>query len=107
MPTLVLNNLSPFTKLHGRKPDYEFLKTFSCSCFPFLRPYSKCKLNFRTKKCLMIGYIPIHKGCKCFDSIGKIYIARHVKFNNSEFPYLEPFPCINLIKMHFQLIKIT
>lgn len=107
MATLVFNNLSPFTKLHGRNLDYEFLKTFGCSCFPFLRLYSKYKLNFHTKRCLMIGYIPIHKGYKCLDSIRKIFIARYVKFHNSEFPYLELFPCINLIKIHFQLIKIT
>ncbi|KAH9741041.1 retrovirus-related pol polyprotein from transposon RE2 [Citrus sinensis] len=92
MPTPVLNNVSPFAKLHGRPPDYKFLRTFGCSCFPLLRPYNNHKLNFHTQKCLMIGYSPIHKGYKCLDSTGKTYIARHVQFNESEFPYFELFP---------------
>ena len=92
MPTPILNNQSPFTKLYGRKPNYHFLRTFGCSCYPFLKPYSKHKFNFHTQKCVMIGYSPIHKGYKCLDSSGKIYIARHVTFNESESPYSELFP---------------
>ena len=92
LPTSVLNNTSPYTKLYGRKPDYHFLKTFGCSCFLFLRPYSQHKFNFHTQKCLMIGYSPLHKGYKCLDPTGKTYIARHVKFNESEFPYSNLFP---------------
>ncbi|KAH9751748.1 retrovirus-related pol polyprotein from transposon RE1 [Citrus sinensis] len=92
MPTSILNNLSPFTKLYGRKPDYHFLRTFGCSCYPFLRPYSQHKFNFHIQKCVMIGYSPIHKGYKCLASSGKVYIARHVTFNESEFPYSELFP---------------
>ncbi|KAH9646728.1 retrovirus-related pol polyprotein from transposon RE1 [Citrus sinensis] len=91
LPTPVLNNISPFEKLHNRKPDYQFLKTFGCSCFPLLKPYNKHKLSFHTQKCLMIGYSPIHKGYKCLDPTGKVYVARNIQFNESEFPYTELF----------------
>lgn len=40
----------------------------------------------------MIGYSPLHKGYKCLDSTGKICIAQHVKFNESEFLFSELFP---------------
>lgn len=40
----------------------------------------------------MIGYSPIYRGYKCLNSTGKTYIARHVKFNEYKFPYLDLFP---------------
>jgi len=38
MPTLVLQNTSPFECLFRRTLDYNFLHTFGCLCFPFLHP---------------------------------------------------------------------
>lgn len=40
----------------------------------------------------MIGYSPIYRGYKFLNSTGKTYIARHVKFNEYKFPYLDLFP---------------
>ena len=39
----------------------------------------------------MIGYSPIHKGYKCLDHTGKVYVARHIQFNKFEFPDTELF----------------
>jgi transposase InsO family protein len=36
IPTLVLQNKSPFEKLFKSVPDYLFLKTFGCACWPNL-----------------------------------------------------------------------
>lgn len=91
-PTPVLNNLSPFQKLHHHLPDYTFSRVFCCACFPLLRPYNQYKLDFHTKKCVLIGYSPLHKGYKCLDKSGKVFVARHVAFHESEFPYPELFP---------------
>ena len=49
------------------------------------------KLDFHTQKCVFIGYNPMHKGYKCLDKSGRIYIGRHVVFNESEFSYAELF----------------
>ena len=91
MPTPVLNNFSPFQKLYNQLPDYKFLKVFGSSCFPLLRPYNHHKLDFHNKKCVFIGYSHIHKGYKCLDRTGKVFVARHVTFNELEFPYYELF----------------
>ncbi|KAH9711302.1 retrovirus-related pol polyprotein from transposon RE1 [Citrus sinensis] len=88
LPTSVLSShQSPHEVLHKHKPDYAFLKCFGCSCFPYLRFYNKHKFNYHTTKCLFIGYSPDHKGYKCLSSKGVVYVARHVVFNESEFPF--------------------
>ena len=88
LPTPVLSQKSPFEILYNRLPDYNFMRVFGCACWPNLRPYNKNKLNFRSKTCIFIGYSLCHQGYKCLDlSTGKIYISRHVVFDETLFPY--------------------
>ena len=87
MPTTVLGNISPFFKLFKKHPDYSFLKTFGCACYPLLRPYTSHKLNFISKKCVLIGYSSTQKGYHCLDlQTNHVYISRHVIFYESQFP---------------------
>lgn len=55
LPT-TLNFVVPYTVLFNKSPDYSFLRTFGCACFPFLRPYTTHKLDFRSQECLFMGY---------------------------------------------------
>ena len=91
MPTSILNNLSPYQKFHHQSPNYQFLRVFGCACYPFLRPYNQHKLDFHSQKYLFLGYNPLHKRYKCLAKSGKIYVAAHVIFNKSDFPYSELF----------------
>jgi len=91
LPSPTLNNKSPFFILHLQFPDYKFLKTFGCACFPFTRPYNNHKLEFRSKECVFLGYSPSHKGYKCLDHTGRIFISKDVVFNEYRFPYTELF----------------
>lgn len=81
MPTQVLGNISHFKKLHNQLPDHTFLRVFGCFYFPLLRPYNQHKLDIHTQKCVFISYNPLHKGYKCLDRSGRVFIARHVTFN--------------------------
>ncbi|MCH80541.1 retrovirus-related Pol polyprotein from transposon TNT 1-94, partial [Trifolium medium] len=92
LPSPTLDNKSPFFLLNFKIPDYKFLKTFGCACFPFLRPYNTQKMNFHSKECIFLGYSPVYKGYKCLDSTGKIFISKDVMFNKARFPYNELFP---------------
>ncbi|KAL5563628.1 hypothetical protein UlMin_033375 [Ulmus minor] len=87
LPTPVLKDLTPLEKMSGKLPDYKALKTFGCACFPCLRPYPTHKFQFHSTKCVFLGYSESHKGYKCLSSTGRIYISRHVIFNELEFPF--------------------
>ena len=68
-----------------------FLRAFGCACWPYLRPYNRHKLDFRSKCCIFIGYSIGHQGYKCLDvATGKIFISRHVVFDESIYPYTVP-----------------
>lgn len=87
LPTPVLNNVSPFFKLFQQHPDYSILRVFGCACYPYLRPYNRHKLEFRSSRCIFIGYSPHHKGYQCLHSSGRVYVSNHVIFDEKSFPY--------------------
>jgi histone deacetylase 1/2 len=87
MPTLVINNKTPFECLLKSSSDYVFLRTFGCLCFPFLCPYNAHKLDFCLFACVFLGYSNSHLGYRCLDLSSKhIYLARHVWFHENVFP---------------------
>lgn len=87
LPIKILQFKCPQEVLTKVKPDYENLKIFGCQCFPCLRSYNTHKLDFRSTPCTFLGYSNKQKGYRCLDNKGKIYISRHVRFNEQIFPY--------------------
>jgi histone deacetylase 1/2 len=78
----VIDFATPVEKLLQTKPNYYSLRIIGCACWPNLRPYKKCKLAFRSKQCVFLGYSPHHKGLKCLDvKAGRVYISRDVVFD--------------------------
>jgi len=89
-PSKVIDFTTPLGKLFHETPDYSFLRTFGCACWPNLRPYNSRKLEFRSKRCAFLGYSNLHKGYKCLDiSTGRVYISRDVVFDENIFPFSE------------------
>ncbi|KAH9684823.1 retrovirus-related pol polyprotein from transposon RE2 [Citrus sinensis] len=91
LPSPVLQLLTPYEKTFKHKPDYDFLRCFGCSCYPYLRDYNKHKFAYHSSKCIFISYSPSHKGYKCLHHSGRVYVARHVTFDESVFPYATEF----------------
>ncbi|KAD4889465.1 hypothetical protein E3N88_21538 [Mikania micrantha] len=88
MPSRTNSHTSPFEHLFKRKPDLSFLRVFGCQCYPHLRSYNTHKMDFRSTSCIFLGYSTAHHGYRCFDPItDRIYIARHVRFNELSFPF--------------------
>ncbi|GJU99550.1 putative RNA-directed DNA polymerase [Tanacetum coccineum] len=93
MPSRNSSNTSPFEHIFKRKPDFSFLKVFGCQCYPHLRPYNKHKMDFRSIPCVFLGYSPSHHGYRClYPTSNRLYIARHVRFNEQCFPFTIPSP---------------
>jgi hypothetical protein len=79
---------TPLERLLGETPDYTFFKVFGCACWPNLRLYNHHKLEFRSKKCVFLGYSPLHKGYKCLHvPSNRLYISRDVVFDELVFPF--------------------
>jgi histone deacetylase 1/2 len=88
LPTPKLDHTSPYEKLLQCTLDYAFLKSFGCACFPHMVLYNKHKLSFKFVPCVFIGYDDHYKGYRCLDLVsGRIYISRHVVFDEASFPY--------------------
>jgi len=51
LPTPILDNVSPFTKLYGEDPNYKTLGVFCCNCYPFVWPnrYDQKRLIVRSE----------------------------------------------------------
>jgi hypothetical protein len=93
LPSKVIDHDTPLHRLYGQQPDYSFLRTFGCAVWPNLRAYNTRKLQFRSKRCVFVGYSNSHKGFKCLDpSEGRIYISRDVVFDESVFPFASLHP---------------
>ena len=56
LPSYNLSQKSPFELNNYLKPDYSFMKIFCCACYPYLRPYNSNKFDYKSHKCLFLGY---------------------------------------------------
>lgn len=88
MPTPLLNNESPFQKLFREPPNYKSLKTFGTLCYPWLRPYSKNKLEPSSRPCVYLGFSIIYHSHQCFDlKSSKVFLSRDVLFCEDIYPF--------------------
>jgi hypothetical protein len=85
LPTLVLKNQPPYSKLYKRGLDYQKLRVFGCLCYPLLRHDGQHKLEYRSKPCIFLGYN--FAGYKCLDPVtNQAYLSKHVIFDEDSFP---------------------
>jgi histone deacetylase 1/2 len=79
---------TPLGHLLGEVPGYAFFKVFGCECWPHLRPYNNCKLDFLFKTCIFLGYSSLGKGNKCLHvRTNRFYISCDVIHDESVFPF--------------------
>ena len=87
-PTFLLAQKSHFECLYHSLPNHSTNCVFGSSCFPFIRPFNSHKLQMCFHHCYFLNLSSKYKGFICLDlNTGRIYISRHVIFNESDFPF--------------------
>lgn len=73
---------------YNQKLKYLFMCVFGCAYWTNLRTFNEHKIDFCSKTCIFLGYNISHQGYECLDlATGKIYVSRHVIFDEFLFPY--------------------
>lgn len=91
LPSPVLAHKTPYEKFFKARPDYSQLKVFGSAYFPYLRPFQQHKLQFWSQRCVFLGLSSNQKGYRCQAPDGRVYISRHVVFNEMLFPFQNGF----------------
>ena len=88
MPTVVLNNISPFEALYKVKPYCEHLKIFGCLFYASTLKRQRDKLQPRGHPCIFIGYPYDQKAYKLLDlKTKRVFTSRDVYFHENIFPF--------------------
>ena len=88
LPTSILGNKSPYKIVFGSPSSYTLLRVFGCACYPLLTRFERSKLDYKSVHCVFLGYSTHHKGYQCLNmQTSRIYISRHVKFDELIFPF--------------------
>ena len=96
LPSLALQNVTPFERLYGTPASYSSFRVFGCACFVLLQPHKHSKLESRSCLCRFLGYGIEHKGYHCWDPISqRLRISHHVVL--WEHTTFIPFPSLKLV----------
>ena len=81
IPSLVIQNQTPYERLFGSPPDYHHLYSFGSACFILLQPHEHNKLELQSRLCYLLGYGETQKGYRCYDLVFYcLRISRNIVF---------------------------
>ena len=81
IPSLLIQNQTPYERLFGSLLDYHYLHSFGFACFVLLQPHEHNKLEPRSRFCYFLSYGETQKGYQCYDPVShRLHISRNVVF---------------------------
>lgn len=93
IPTLVLQNQTPFERLFKKKPQYDHLRVIGSLCFASTLDRNKNKFSPRANPSVFIGYPPGVKGYKLLNlQTNQVFISKNVIFHEHILPLQTPSP---------------
>jgi len=88
LPTPILHEKSSSELMFKYSPCYTFLWMFGCAWYPYLTHFGRSKLDFKSNRCVFLGYFSKHKGYYCFHiPIGCMFISKHVLLYETTFHF--------------------
>ena len=70
---------------YGRKPGVEHLRVFGSTAYVHISRDSRKKLDSKTRKCILVGYGSVRKGCRLYDrATSQVLFSRNVRFDEQE-----------------------
>nr|GEW50423.1 hypothetical protein [Tanacetum cinerariifolium] len=95
MPVKVLDWKTPFEKLYGKPPTYDYLRVIGCLCYDAVTKPRKDKFDDRGIKCVLLGYPTNQKGYKLYNwESNEVFLSKYVIFEENEFPFKHLSPSV-------------
>ncbi|XP_019450657.1 PREDICTED: uncharacterized protein LOC109352928 [Lupinus angustifolius] len=88
LPTPLLNNLSPYQKLHNQLASLDHLRVFGCLAYSTTLQAHRTKFMPRSRKTVFLGFKEGTKGYILYDLTShNFFLSRHVHFYEQNFPF--------------------
>ena len=88
-PCSSLNLKTPYEMLNGRKSNVKHIRIFGCTAFAHIPNDERKKLDFKARKCIIVGYGTFTKGYRLYDlDWRRIIYSKDVIFDEGNYPVL-------------------
>ncbi|XP_050217801.1 uncharacterized protein LOC126668656 [Mercurialis annua] len=95
VPSLIIDNKTPFQILYNKDPSFENLKVFGCVAYASTISNNRCKFSPRATECIFLGFPSHTKGFRLYDIKAKqVIVSRNVRFYEHLFHYKDK-NCMN------------
>ena len=99
-PTKALEGITPYEAWSGVKPDVSLLRVFGCSAYAHVPKVERNKLDYKTRKCVLLGYDTSQKGYRLYD-VGRIKVvhSKDVVFDETSTPEIRKETIVKYVEL--------